>query len=115
MKTYFARLQNYSHWANQLVLENLKSQPAPESAFGLLSHIFLAEKAWLTRLEGAHPAFPVFQVLQVEELELLVQEIDRGWKAFLASEEDFEREVGAKNKQLEQKKVKKMDVQKELK
>jgi hypothetical protein len=31
------------------------------------------------------------------------------------SAEDFEREVGAKNKELEQKKVKKMEVQKELK
>lgn len=96
MKAYFSRMQDYNHWANLLVLDNIRTQPAPESAAGLLSHLVLAEKAWLMRLEGTHPDFPVFQVLNLADLESQILENHTRWQQVLQQEADFEREISYK-------------------
>lgn len=86
-------MQAYNHWANQLVLDGFNRQSVPEASRGLLSHIFLAEKAWLTRLEGSNPAFSIFQVLDTKELAELMIENEQRWKLLLDRETDFDKEI----------------------
>ena len=94
MQAYFKKMQAYNHWANQLVLNGLMHQElAPETSRGLLSHIFLAEKAWLTRLEGSNPTFSIFQILDWSDLSDLMNQNDQGWKHLLARESDFEKDI----------------------
>ncbi|MDX2189963.1 MAG: DinB family protein [Bacteroidota bacterium] len=51
MKQYIIRLFNYSHWANELILEVLeKNKLNDEYILKMLSHILNAQYIWLARI-----------------------------------------------------------------
>jgi uncharacterized damage-inducible protein DinB len=54
-------LANYNHWANEQLLAGLEHlpEPVPGTSLRLLSHIFLAQAIWLSRIQQrTYPGSP---------------------------------------------------------
>lgn len=84
MNAYLQRLFRYVAWADQKVLDALRSAPAAHAeALPLLAHILAAEHVWLTRLHGQQPRHPVWPTLALEECAALAAENAAGYDAFL--------------------------------
>ncbi len=52
MKAQIFRFYKYNSWANRRVLQALKPVQPPPKAAKAFSHILLAEKLWLLRIQG---------------------------------------------------------------
>ena len=83
MKAHFARMIAYNEWANQRVLDKLAQHPDQTESLGKLAHIALAEKVWLSRLEGNPQKMDIFQNLSSEEIRNLLEEVKPKWQLSL--------------------------------
>lgn len=83
MKAHFLRMIAYNEWANQRVLDKLVQHPDQIESLGKLSHIALAEKVWLSRLEGNPQKMDIFQILSPEEVKSLLDEVRPKWQLAL--------------------------------
>ena len=90
MKAHFLKLARYNTWANQRVLTSLQNQNGSAECIGKLSHIFLAESVWQTRLNGNSPAVNIFETLPLEQLAELEKENSEGWRKLIENLSDFE-------------------------
>lgn len=73
MKNYFLKVAKYEFWANLTVLEYILRHPnPPEKALRLFSHIILAQRIWLERIEGKKTDLSPWELLDTSVfLELL--------------------------------------------
>lgn len=99
MLDFFRQLFSYDEWAIDRSLSSI--DPAAESkAKLLLSHILLAEKIWLMRLNGEDSsAVPTFEEFSFEECQRMAEELHSGYVKFIGSlsESDLDRIVIYKN------------------
>lgn len=78
---------NHMHWANQRIIEQLKqTDPMNEQALRLLSHVLIAERIWLTRLQQKDSSgIVLWETLSIEACEHLANSNSEGFSAFMAS------------------------------
>ena len=99
MLDFFRTLFSYDEWAISRSLSSI--QGASESkAKLLLSHILLAEKIWLTRLNGKDSsAIPTFHEFPIEECQKMAAELHRGYVEFIdsLSDADLDKPIAYKN------------------
>ena len=77
------RLHAHREWANRLLIEWYLGLPQPEEyCLKMLSHILLAEKTWLLRLE-AKPTPEVWEPLPAGELKPLSEANNEEWRKVL--------------------------------
>jgi uncharacterized damage-inducible protein DinB len=75
MKDYFTRLFKHLEWADERVLESLRSAQNPQKrGLELYSHILGSEHVWLSRINGTAPRVDVWPVLALDECEKLRRE-----------------------------------------
>ncbi|MGE7834792.1 DinB family protein [Viridibacillus arvi] len=79
----------YEHliWANQRILETLQSiGDENQEAFRLFSHILLAEKVWITRLQGLDSSrLPIWLDVDIEVCAELVRQNEESLTTFLTN------------------------------
>ena len=99
MLDFFRKLFSYDEWAISRSLRSIDTSSASEAKL-LLSHILLAEKIWLTRLNGNDSAgIPTFEEFPIEECERMAAELHRGYVKFIdsLSEAALDRSITYKN------------------
>ena len=81
-------MYQHLHWANQQILEPLKTIESVEShnARRLFSHILCAEQVWLSRIQGRDSSqYPIWAEFEIEECERLVNRNEKGFSELLSS------------------------------
>jgi len=76
MIEYFFKLIKYNEWANKTLINSLKSQSINnEVIMKILSHILLAEKIWMLRMQrGEYENLDFWKILSTEECTKLIEE-----------------------------------------
>ena len=93
----------YEHlnWANQRILETLKSiEDQNQEVIRLFSHILFAEKVWMTRLQGLDSSqLPLWSDVDIEVCAELFMQNEESIKPFLANltETDLDKLISYKN------------------
>jgi uncharacterized damage-inducible protein DinB len=89
------------HWANQRILETLKSiEGENKQAIILFSHILLAEQVWFTRLKGLDSSkLPIWAEVSLETCVKLANQNNQNFKEYLTglSSSDLEQTVSYRN------------------
>ncbi|WP_175639414.1 DinB family protein [Metabacillus schmidteae] len=106
MKT-IKRMYDHLHWANQKILEALKTMEAVDNhnARRLFSHILCAERVWLSRIQGRDSSqYPIWAELEIEEVEILVKRNENGFSELLSAltEVDLDQVIIYKNSKKEE-------------
>lgn len=79
------RMYDHLHWANERILEALKSNENEES-IRLFSHILFAEKVWFTRLQGLDSShLPIWSDIDLDSCAELIKENQKTITKFLQS------------------------------
>jgi uncharacterized damage-inducible protein DinB len=85
MKDYFTRLFKHVEWADQKVLESLRSAQNPQKrSLELYSHILGSEHVWLSRINGTTQRVDVWPVLTLDECEDLGRENTAGFRGLVS-------------------------------
>lgn len=95
------RLFDHMYWADDLVLQRLRSAPEP-AAVRLFAHVLGAERVWLTRLRGEDSqGLEVWPSLDVARCEELAPSNREGFEEYLAglSPEALPRGIEYRNQQ----------------
>jgi uncharacterized damage-inducible protein DinB len=80
------RLFSYDAWANQQVLNALKSADNPAGrSLKFLAHIIGAQRIWMERLLGQKQAWAVWPDLTLQQSESELQLLPGEWKSYLGS------------------------------
>ena len=75
MHEYFIKLFRYLAWANRLVIDSLRDQPATHAdALPLFAHVLAAEHIWLSRVRGRAATVPVWPALTLDQCASLADE-----------------------------------------
>ncbi len=83
---HFAKLINHLEWADQRVLQSLRSaQHAPPKALEIYAHILGSEHTWLARINGTAPQLVVWPNLGLDECERVAAENVVGLRTVIAS------------------------------
>ncbi|GEM_PF-734066 len=89
------RLLEHLTWANKELLAGLREQPNASGEIGrLFRHILIAERVWVTRLEGGSSAhLTLWEESDIAPLEELARDNERRYKRYIAglSESDLDR------------------------
>ncbi|WP_045520932.1 DinB family protein [Neobacillus niacini] len=112
MVNHVENLYNYHVWANQRIIDHLKTlssekyQKEMKSVFSsvskVLSHIYLVDYGWLNILEGQNMNEAMQYSLQLQEkieklpievLEMEFHTLSTRFKSFLKSQEDIEKRI----------------------
>ncbi|MBT2724503.1 DinB family protein [Bacillus sp. ISL-46] len=112
MVNHVENLYNYHVWANQRIIDHLKTlspekyQKEMKSVFSsvskVLSHIYLVDYGWLNILEGQNMNEAMQSSLQlqekieklpIEDLEMEFHTLSTRFKSFLESQEDIEKRI----------------------
>jgi uncharacterized damage-inducible protein DinB len=94
--TLLRALFAHAAWANQAVLEGLRTSPGSDPhALEQFAHVLGADSVWLTRLQGRPQAVAVWPRLSLDDCAALATENERGYAAILdeATEESLGRGV----------------------
>lgn len=95
------KMYEHLHWANQRILETLQSLDGENQELcRLFSHILLAEKVWLTRLQGLDSSqLPIWSEADIEVCAELVAENEESITAFFTNlpETDLDQLIFYKN------------------
>jgi uncharacterized damage-inducible protein DinB len=101
IQAYFKRLYLYNHWANRKYLDLFRTLPeVPERIHQLMSHVLVAQKLWLTRIQGNPDlSLHIWEPDPWPALEQLAEENTRNWLAYLEAhgDEEFERVLSYEN------------------
>ncbi|HYG38123.1 MAG TPA: DinB family protein [Cytophagales bacterium] len=92
MKEYLIRLYKYNHWANERYFTLFKTlNVIPERIQLLLSHTIVAQKLWLSRIQG-NPDFSlhIWKTLPLNEVEQMAKENTTNWLNYLKSSDEQE-------------------------
>ena len=83
---HFAKLVNHLEWADQRVLQSLRSaQHAPPKALDFYAHILGSEHTWLSRINGTAPQLVVWPKLGLDECEKVAAQNVVGLRAVISS------------------------------
>ncbi|HWJ79889.1 MAG TPA: DinB family protein [Niallia sp.] len=91
---------DHVNWANQRILEALQGSKENQEITRLFSHILLAEKVWITRLQGKDSSqLPIWLEIDVEGCAELVKENEERYKSFLTplTNEDLDNVIAYRN------------------
>ena len=82
---HFAKLVNHLEWADQRVLQSLRSaQHAPPKALEIYAHILGSEHTWLSRINGTTAQLTVWPNLGLDDCERVAAANVAGFRALLA-------------------------------
>lgn len=81
MKTYFIELFQYNDWANERLIEYLRTiEQPPERCLKLISHIVSAQDIWLERIAGTHDwNIQVWDLYSLQECAVLSTQSSLNW------------------------------------
>lgn len=100
MKT-IRNMMEHMYWANSLLVEGMAKQKVSHpDALKLLRHVAVAERVWLTRLEGKDSSgYTLWENGELSELLHMVKQNAEGYKAYLAklSEDKLDTIVSYRN------------------
>lgn len=99
MLDFFRKLFTYDEWAVARSLGTIDGEFESKAKL-LLSHILLAEKIWLTRLNGQDSSgIPTFQEFPIGDCEKMAADVHRGYMEFIdsLSENDLDSSITYKN------------------
>lgn len=94
-------LIDYNEWANRRVVASLKASSKPSSkAIRVLTHLLIAEKTWLMRLQKNldSTGFNFWPAATLDECEALVEESARMYKEFVSDLREEQLETVARYK-----------------
>ena len=82
---HFAKLVNHLEWADQRVLQSLRSaQDAPPKALEIYAHILGSEHTWLSRINGTTAQLAVWPNLGLDDCERVAAANVAGFRTLLA-------------------------------
>jgi len=99
MLDYFKKLFAFDNWATLRSLEFLRTYP-DQKALTAMSHVLLAQKIWLLRLNGQDSSIvPTYEDHSLESCTVIADEIRNGYVEFLngIQESDLDRLITYKN------------------
>ncbi len=78
-------MYDHLNWANQCILKTLQSKEYENQEVSrLFSHILLAEKVWITRLNGLDSSgLPIWSDVNIDECSELVKQNEESFREFL--------------------------------
>lgn len=101
MKKRFIEQFTYNNWANEQVINALKSYPEfPPKCVDLMSHIIAAQDVWYDRIKGSSGwNIDVWEKYTIQELALLSQQSTDGWLKLIRNtkKNDFDKLISYKN------------------
>lgn len=95
MKKYFQKLYQYNAWADQRVLECLKTQKTSDAKIlSLMGHVMAAQMLWLHRIRNlSPPAVALWGNYSLDELMALQEKSKKEWLMYIEREENFDRDL----------------------
>ncbi|MDF2431165.1 MAG: hypothetical protein JWP44_796 [Mucilaginibacter sp.] len=100
MKAYFARLFNYDHYANALMLDIIIKAGSPQKPVQLMAHLLAAQQIWINRCK-ALPAIggALWPDWSADTLPGIMTENSIQWGDFIdgLQPEDFDKIISYKN------------------
>lgn len=80
------RMLDYDTWANERMLDSVRTCPhIGERLLGLVAHIFSSKRMWLGRIKGTEDAFiPTWPALSYEDSIALSDQTRADWSYFVA-------------------------------
>lgn len=95
MKKYFQKLYQYNGWADQRVLECLKTQKISDvKILSLMGHVMAAQMLWLHRIKNLlPPAVALWGNYSLDELMALHEKTKKEWLTYIEREENFDRDL----------------------
>ena len=99
MKKYFLKLYQYNGWANDRVLNCMKSQVVKdEKILTLMGHILAAQYLWLHRVRALPaPKVKLWGSYTLAQLLDMAPDIGKQWLEFVESTDEFDRELTYRN------------------
>lgn len=101
MRDYLMKVSIYNSWANDSLIQSLRSQNiTDEPVLKLLSHIILSENFWMARLKAEDTSNKNFwKLLNISECYRTAHENSKAYSDFIKekSDNDFERSIIYKN------------------
>ncbi len=95
MLAYLTKINKYNSWANELLIQSLRSQGiTDEPVLKLLSHVVLSESIWMMRLKAEDYSNKNFwKILSITECNRLSQENSKKYSDYMKekSENELER------------------------
>ena len=86
LKDHFVKLVNHLEWADQRVLQSLRSAPhAPPRALETYAHILGSEHVWVSRINGTPARVAVWPNLGLDDCERLAAENVAGLRQIVGS------------------------------
>jgi|SRR5579859_1142033 len=87
MVEYFRKMFEYDDWANRRVLTILDGLPErEEKLMKITSHVFLAQRIWLSRIMPGKVALPSVSILSLEECHQALEELKNLWGDYLPTQ-----------------------------
>ena len=86
LKDHFVKLVNHLEWADQRVLQSLRSAPhAPPKALEIYAHILGSEHVWVSRINATAARVAVWPGLGLDECERLAAQNVAGIRQIVGS------------------------------
>jgi uncharacterized damage-inducible protein DinB len=99
MKPYFLKLYQYNQWANNRVLNTLKTQQVSDSKIlEIMGHIVAAQLLWLHRVKHLPPPdVKLWGTYSLNELSSMSDSACRQWLQFVQERDTFNEELSYAN------------------
>ncbi len=92
MLNYFETIYRYNEWANERVLDCIRTQDIrDERIYSWFAHSLVAQLVWLNRiLLKPAPGYKLWGTYDLGQLITLMGEANRGWNEFVQSGKSFD-------------------------
>ncbi|MCK6617319.1 MAG: hypothetical protein L6Q51_06720 [Cyclobacteriaceae bacterium] len=99
MKPYFLKLYQYNEWANNRVVNALKSQQVTDSKIlEIMGHVVAAQLLWLHRVKHwPAPAVKLWGAYSLEEISSMSESACKQWLQYVAEHDTFNEELSYLN------------------
>jgi len=101
MKAYLTQLLNYDKYANQLIVNLIKTKPLPQTV-RLMAHLLAAQLVWLSRCMGtASTNYTIWPDGDIDKFDDIAETNHQLWTIYLQTlnDVDFDAEITYKNSQ----------------
>lgn len=90
MKAYFLRLFLFDQWANERIIESLKTNNLQsQEIMKIMSHLAFAHHNWLYRFTENQNDLPIWETVSIEEISNILKTNSERWlSAIAAMDED---------------------------